>query len=73
MKILFEFKLDRNHAFALSLFFLHFPACGFFLCCCSCSVLKKEQKDSGKTLHLCFNGSSWVSKEFGWDSDGVRT
>lgn len=31
MKNLFEFKLDRNHAFAVSLFFLNFPACGFLL------------------------------------------
>jgi len=31
MKNLFEFKLDRNHALASSLFFLHFPACGFLL------------------------------------------
>jgi len=29
------------------------------------AVLKKEEKDSGKTLLLCFNGSFRISKGFG--------
>lgn len=36
------------------------------------AALKKEQKDSGKTLHLCFNGSFWISEGFQRDNGGVR-
>lgn len=53
MKILFEFKLDRNHAFALSPFFLHFPACGFFvllLLLCFKERTKRQWKNSTSVL-----------------------
>lgn len=51
MKNLFEFKLDRNHVIALSIFFLDFSDCGFLL---FVALLKKEQKDRGKNCICVF-------------------